>query len=164
MILERCKMNLNELIKKDQLNINRKLDILCQLADALHYLHMNNVIHGDIKPDNIMLSYCNQIKIIDFDGKLLTKRNADPFLRPLGTHGWNAPEVSKKLNKNQGEKQDMSCTEKSDIFSMGLVFFFVMTDGVHPFEHPNSNDSTPLGHQKKINADKKHPDFERCKY
>lgn len=42
------------------------LEILYQIADGLNYLHEQNILHRDLKPDNILLMKTGQIKIADF--------------------------------------------------------------------------------------------------
>jgi serine/threonine protein kinase len=69
---------------------------LAQAAEGLHMLHEDGVVHGDIKPDNIMVSNENEVKIIDFgtactpgERKLITDYRGPRQL----TAGFAAPEL-----------------------------------------------------------------------
>src|SRR5262249_52597969 len=54
------------LARESPLPIAAALDIAKQIADALVYLHENNVVHRDLKPANIMLQPNGRVKLIDF--------------------------------------------------------------------------------------------------
>lgn len=66
-----CDLNtyVNKIIK-DELNINIIKDILRKILNGLNYLHNSNIIHRDMKPQNILVNYKNkadlEVKIADF--------------------------------------------------------------------------------------------------
>nr|XP_039269863.1 sperm motility kinase 2B-like [Styela clava] len=104
-----------------------------QFVEAVDHIHMNEVLHRDLKPDNILVSDNGRIlKIIDFGlGKQLKKGHFVTKMSTLrvGTDGWRAPEIY----------LSDSCSGQSDIFSSALVIHFIYTDGSHPFgEDPDS--------------------------
>lgn len=112
-----------------------KINAMKQLARGLFHIHSKNLVHCDIKPTNIMISRngtprFHQIKIIDFENayqvedliELIDSIKEGSSL-PLGTFNWYAPEAFIE-NKY---------SVKSDIFSMGLVFFFVISGGKNAF-------------------------------
>lgn len=97
------------------------LKIGFQIADALTAAHAGGIIHGDIKPENILLRPDGRIKVLDFG---LARRMAEesPGMGFAGTLRYASPE--------QLEKQPVS--PATDIFSLGLVLFELIT-GKHPF-------------------------------
>lgn len=106
--------------------------ILTQAAQGLAAAHEKNLIHRDIKPANILMTAKGDVKITDFGiargpalGETLT--GTGEF---VGTPGYLSPEVCK------GE----AVTASSDIFSLGAVFFEMLT-GNAPFKE----ESSPLG-------------------
>lgn len=125
------------------LGIQKRLQIIRQLAIVLNYLHKDqNVIHRDIKPDNILLiDQGNTIKVVDFglairDRPLQVASGLMDLDRPLpnrfakvGTPGFLAPEI---IN---GKKEE-GYGYKIDIFSLGIIYFCMIT-GVHPFDGSN---------------------------
>ena len=92
--ISRLRKILNNGVQQN-LDIEIKNEIGKQICDAIAYLHHNQIIHGDIKPQNIMVDYNNVVKIIDFG---FSKKL--PPLRPIqnfeGTLNYAAPELIRK--------------------------------------------------------------------
>jgi serine/threonine protein kinase len=105
---------------------------LRQCFDALLCAHGQSVIHGDIKPGNIMLDRNGAIKLTDFGVAKVISEDKDRYTtnqaRRLGSTTYMAPEVLR------GERRDFA----SDIFSLG-VFAYLLFTGHHPFynTHPS---------------------------
>jgi serine/threonine protein kinase len=94
------------------------------MLKALHYCHsVANVIHRDIKPDNIMLNHNNEAVLIDFGVSAL----AEDFhiSSNIGSYLFFAPEMF------EGEK---GTGEKSDIWALGVTFYFLLTGGTYPWK------------------------------
>ena len=115
--------------------------VLYEIACGLNYIHSMNLVHRNIKPSNILISltYPVLIKISDFGSSkpidyegLFKNRGVD------STEHWRAPECLLTLKK-MGERG----SAKSDIFSAGLVFFYFITRGVHPFGDPYPSGDDP---------------------
>lgn len=81
-------------ILKDEKSLSEKevQQISMQLCDVLAYLHGNNIIHRDIKPDNIMLTEDGTIKLIDFDIARSVKESQTSDTAYFGTKGYAPPE------------------------------------------------------------------------
>jgi serine/threonine-protein kinase len=122
---------------RDQLGAPMPLDrffsIALQCVDALGAAHAKGILHGDVKPENIMLTTAGQVKLLDF-GVARRLPASDPAWATAttqtlserramaGTPVYMAPEVLR------GESPDA----RADIFALGIVFY-EMLSGMHPF-------------------------------
>src|SRR5258708_6833715 len=115
---------------------DRFLAIATQSAEALAAAHDKSILHGDIKPENIMLTKVDQVKLLDFGvARRLTSSNDNTVTGTLnnlsayapvsGTPTYMPPEVL------MGNLPDL----RADVFSLGVVFY-EMLGGRHPFQRP----------------------------
>jgi serine/threonine-protein kinase len=105
------------------------LKIASRIADALQYLHENDVIHRDLKPDNIMICDDGSIRIMDFGiAKMEGARRLTfgKFQPAMGTPDYMAPE------QVRGQRGDA----RTDIYSLGAILYEMLT-GSPPFEGSN---------------------------
>lgn len=131
--------------------------LLHQIAYGLHYLHMLKIVHRDIKPQNILIGstkkhnddfFSDNIRLLISDFGLCKKLDADESSFGastnafLGTSGWRAPELLMRKNLHEisprvlslnTDKEKMKITKSIDIFALGCVFFYTLTNGSHPF-------------------------------
>ena len=130
MVMEYVKgESLKELLKKrGTFTPVEACDIIYQLSDALHHAHEHGVIHRDVKPQNVMIKNDGAIKLGDFGIALV---NDAPHLTQkdivLGSVHYMAPEVA----------QGKSATIQSDVYSLGITFFELLT-GKLPFNDNNA--------------------------
>ena len=99
------------------------LDIAYQLAKAIQEIHAHDIIHGDIKPSNIVFDAQGHIKVIDFglsftanpitNFPTINQEEGENHSTLKGTLPYLAPEVI------SGHKQGKA----SDIFALGAVFY-----------------------------------------
>uniref|UniRef100_A0A8R1DZM7 Protein kinase domain-containing protein n=1 Tax=Caenorhabditis japonica TaxID=281687 RepID=A0A8R1DZM7_CAEJA len=113
--------------------------ITLQVASALAYLHDRNVVHRDVKPENLLLVDKFSVKLCDFG---LACHVLGPLYRICGTPTYCAPEVL----------QMTGYSTKCDIWSLGVVLF-VMLVGYAPFRAPDQNRLFKLIMQAKPNMD-----------
>ncbi|KAF7698222.1 serine/threonine-protein kinase/endoribonuclease IRE1-like [Silurus meridionalis] len=134
--IELCSATLQEYVEQKDFNRHglEPVTMLQQTMSGLAHLHSLNIVHRDLKPHNILVSMPNahgrvRAMISDFGlcKKLAAGRHS--FSRRSGvpgTEGWIAPEVL-----SEDAKHNPTC--KVDIFSAGCVFYYVVSQGCHPF-------------------------------
>lgn len=105
-----------ELTEKEVLKLG------CDLAMALIYCRKLNIIHRDVKPENIFVSRFGDFKLGDF-GIAREQAHTMSNMSKKGTYSYMAPEIYK------GEKYDSSI----DIYSLGIVLYKLMNQNRLPF-------------------------------
>lgn len=110
-------------------SIYDRILICIKLTQALANLYNNGFYHRDIKPDNFFLTNDGDWKIGDLG--LSMNRNKHNDLDGehefIGPRGWTTPEVMNKvLTSKTDRRYDRIIDDKSDIFQLGMVFWYVL--------------------------------------
>ncbi len=112
---------LDRVLEKGTLPFPRACAWIAHAAEALDAAHKRGVIHGDVKPANILITTDGKVKLTDFGMARVAKRDTgDSPL--LGTPAYWCPE------QIMGRPQDA----RSDLFSLGVVLYEMVT-GTKPF-------------------------------
>ena len=124
-VMEYCEgKTLKKTIEKETLSIKKVLDIGIQICEGLTAAHKKEIVHRDIKLDNIMITKEGQVKIMDFGlAKLKGATKLTKSRSTLGTAAYMSPEQA------SGEEVD----SRSDIFSFGVVLYELLA-GKLPFQ------------------------------
>ncbi|ENH66660.1 Serine/threonine-protein kinase/endoribonuclease IRE1 [Fusarium oxysporum f. sp. cubense race 1] len=135
-------------------------NILYQITNGISHLHELRIVHRDLKPQNILVNMGKDGKprmlVSDFGLCKKLEGGQSSFGattgRAAGTSGWRAPELLLDDDAREGAMMEAStqsgsgsvlvddnmmprrATRAIDIFSLGLVFFYVLTNGSHPFD------------------------------
>ncbi len=96
-------------------------EITCQIAAGLRALHRQEMIHQDLKPENIMIDRYGTVKLIDFGSTKIAgiEEISTPLADqgPLGTRNYAAPEYL----------QGYAGSNASDIYSLGVIVYEMLT-------------------------------------
>lgn len=116
------------------LSVERALDLSIQICAGIGFAHRAGLVHADIKPQNILVTKDDNVKITDFGiAQALTETQAyDPNERQevvWGSPHYFAPEQAR------GERP----TPASDVYAIGIVMFEMLT-GRLPFSGPTQHD------------------------
>jgi serine/threonine protein kinase len=134
-LFEICNYDLFEYIYvvKSGFNENIAKKIFIQILNSVEYIHKNNIVHCDIKPENILIDNNFKIKLIDFGYSVKLKNENEKLFKIKGTKIYTPPDCFYNNNKGFDGK---SC----DIFSLGVVLFVILM-GIFPFKNALINDS-----------------------
>jgi serine/threonine-protein kinase/endoribonuclease IRE1 len=136
-VLELCAGTLKDYCEKKYKGpeLPRDIIVLYQIANGLRYIHSRNLVHRDVKPDNILISMTTpvQMKLADFGFVKKTSPQGSFKQSELKgiTFKWMAPEILKLMDGSSSELPHG--TIQSDTFAAGCVFFYFLTRGRHPF-------------------------------
>ncbi|GLD92067.1 hypothetical protein PINS_up000600 [Pythium insidiosum] len=123
----------------------RARSLIHEITSTLSYLHANHVVHGDIKPENILLSADSSMRLIDF-GQSFREHDASERRRCVGsgvsTVAYAAPELL-------SQQENASAGSAIDMWALGVVLYILLC-GYHPFDP--TNDATDAELQKRIMA------------
>lgn len=111
--------------KLEQFSLGDALHITIVCAEALHHAHSQNMVHRDIKPDNILLTSKGVVKVADFGlAKVLDEDvSMTQSGTGLGTPLYMAPEQARSAK---------TVDQRSDIYALGATLYHMLT-GVPPF-------------------------------
>jgi len=107
------------LLKHRRLTPRKAISFMFKILDGVSYLHSRNIVHLDLKPDNIFVTKEGDIKIIDFGISYDPEAKNQPWkdiLKVQGTIGYFPPE---RLKGN--------ISPLNDVFSCGVIFYEMLT-------------------------------------
>ncbi|NHN28448.1 Stk1 family PASTA domain-containing Ser/Thr kinase [Paenibacillus agricola] len=115
---------LNDLIKaKAPLQVEEAIRISSQICEALEHAHLNQIIHRDIKPHNILIGRNGRVKVTDFGiARAVTSSTITQTGSVMGSVHYFSPEHAKGTFTG----------EQSDLYSLGIVMYQMLT-GRLPF-------------------------------
>lgn len=112
------------IVENGKLNYTVAISIAIQIAKALECAHRNNIIHRDVKPQNILVTENGLVKVTDFGiAKSSTSATITNTTTIMGSAHYLSPEQAK------GTFIDL----RSDIYSLGIVLYEMVT-GILPFD------------------------------
>jgi eukaryotic-like serine/threonine-protein kinase len=121
-------MGLNFLVETRSAALRgKRVDILCQVANGLEYIHGQKFLHRDICPRNVMVTNEGVVKLIDFG---LTIPYSPQFCKPgnrTGTPNYLAPELIKRTTTDH----------RVDLFALGVTAYETFTNNL-PWERSES--------------------------
>lgn len=113
------------------LSMDTKRLLMLTAAGALSSVHSKGIIHSDLKLPNVLLvknSMGNYVaKLVDFDSSYPSDNKPDEM---IGTPDYYSPELGRYItSEDYSEENKRTITEKTDIFSLGLIYHFYLTGG-----------------------------------
>lgn len=112
--------------KKEHLNFKEAVSIAIQVGRGIEAAHAKNIIHRDIKPQNVMISVEGKVKVTDFGIAKATTSNT-MHSDVMGSVHYSSPE----------QARNGFVDGRSDIYSLGIVMYEMVTGRV-PFNGDNT--------------------------
>jgi serine/threonine protein kinase len=113
------------------LELDRAIEIVCEVARALFHAHRRGIVHGDVKPSNILISRDGRALLSDFD---VAQRSGQGSLTAAGT----VLGTPRYLSPQQARGDPLDA--RSDIFALGAVLYECLT-GVPAFSGDSVEDT-----------------------
>lgn len=118
---------LNEYLARRSLSRSERLELFAKICSAVQYAHQHLVIHRDLKPGNILITSDGEPKLLDFGiAKLLDRDSA-----PLDDAGTTA-QLFTPAYASPEQQAGAPVTTASDIYSLGILLFELLTDRLPP--------------------------------
>lgn len=103
------------------------------LCSALEKCAKLNILHLDVKPENILVSAAGEFKLGDFGISRVAAARRDRGASAAGTPHYISPEAAK----------GQPCGAQADVYSLGLVLYRLMNGNCHPFLDPDRQFYSP---------------------
>ncbi|MCJ1356714.1 MAG: hypothetical protein MMC33_006709 [Icmadophila ericetorum] len=114
--------SITEYLKKNNPEVQQRLVWLYQTAEALTTVHQMNILHRDISTNNLLLDAELNVKLSDFQGRLLTP---DGKVEEDGLSVENVKSFMSRVDSNHADW-------KTEIFALGSAFYYIM-EGHDPY-------------------------------
>jgi len=123
LVLDRAQESLAQRVERGMMPVEVVLRVLLQIAYGLSHAHRHDLVHGGIKPENVLFDSAGNIKLADFAIVKVAERSADPSTSapPVyvgrGHPSYMAPE---QLHKGK-------LTAQADVYALGILLYEMLT-------------------------------------
>ncbi|XP_028395332.1 serine/threonine-protein kinase/endoribonuclease IRE1-like [Dendronephthya gigantea] len=140
LIVDLCEETLRELVHACSIKHLKKQgpQMIREILSGLEFLHGKGILHRDLKPSNVLVDNECRMKLGDFGiSRVLNEDETTVETDAKGTSGWMPPEVIEAIVKKEKGRLDKDekgrFKKKSDVHVAGMIAFFILTKGEHPF-------------------------------
>jgi serine/threonine protein kinase len=145
--------SLTKYIASSNLTLRGKMDLLYQVSSGLAFLHGRQVVHGDIKPGNILISDGGQAVLTDFGLSIVLEMSGFTTKNTPGTLRYMAPELLAEPTTSEAIRP----TVATDVWAFGITATEIFS-GKQPY-HNLANDAAVLIYVTKRHGRLKYDDY-----
>ena len=121
-------------IKMLDLSYDTKLKIIKDIGNVLEYMHVNHMIHRDLKPGNILIDSNNKTFLIDYGIAKICANKKNVMTSTKGTLNYLAPESFEIKNLTENEEVISIVSPKVDVWAFGCLISYIFS-GEIPWEN-----------------------------
>ena len=109
---------------------DENISIFTRVVDAIGFAHSNNILHCDLKPENVMLGEFGEVLVVDW-GQAIDMSRPETF-RPGGTPAYCSPEMASywcnfSTDRSKAEAARREIGPRSDVYLLGAILFQIVT-------------------------------------
>ena len=130
------------LARHPRIGLETGIDLALKLCKAVHALHRQQIVHRDIKPDNVLLEPEGGLKLLDLGIARLPAWDEDQADPIPGTPSYMAPEMF------LGERGSIA----TDVFALGVTLYRMFAGGAYPYGEIEPFSTPRFGSPKPLTA------------
>jgi serine/threonine protein kinase len=153
LVLDLCEETLKEHVYSQTAQHLKKQGprLIKEILTGLEFLHSLGILHRDLKPTNVLVDVEGHMRLADFGvSRVLNEDETTVYTDAKGTRDWMPVEVIEAINK----RQKCRFKKKSDVQVAGMIGFFILTKGEHPFGSSSIECMTNISKGDPVNLDK----------
>ena len=153
LILDLCEETLKEHVQAQTAEYLKRHGprMVKEILTGLEFLHSQGILHRDLKPSNVLVDIAGHMRLADFGiSRVLDDDETTVQTDAKGTRDWMPVEVVEAGNK----RQKCRFKKKSDVQAVGMIAFFILTKGGHPFGSSSVECMTNILKGQIVNLDK----------
>jgi serine/threonine-protein kinase/endoribonuclease IRE1 len=131
-VLDLCEETLKEHVRTQRLEYlqDHGPRMIKDILSGIQFLHSRKILHRDLKPSNVLVDLEGHMRLADFGiSRVLNEEETTVHTVARGTRDWMPAEVIEAIAK----KEIGRFKKKSDVQVAGMIAFFILTKGEHPF-------------------------------
>jgi serine/threonine-protein kinase len=131
--------------ERKALSLRQKLELMCQVCEAIYAAHREQIVHRDLKPSNVLVTEAGEVKLLDFGvSKLVGEEGGEQTQTVLGiapmTPDYAAPE----------QLLGQSVTAATDVYALGLLLYRLLTGELPHSRHSLVEAVTAAGREDRV--------------
>ena len=144
-------------IKLLDLSYDTKLKIIKDIGNVLEYMHVNHMIHRDLKPGNILIDNNNKTYLIDYGIAKICANKKNVMTSTKGTLNYLAPESFEIKNLTENEEVISIVSPKVDVWAFGCLISYIFSGEIPWKSQLNENNNSNIAYFKQLINQKDFP-------